>query len=658
MNKTGRFKSNLRVFLLIVFCFVGIGVSDWNHADRSSGDQRLVSPGQIDMPGSIPWSDLGNHVLSQGLLVLADTLNIDECPAHYADDSVTPDRVVLQWIAFTYYKWKEYDLASGKTCVVMEQPSEKILTLNETEILFSASRAGLSAMDTAVELDTRPVDPWDPTLCLPPIPQPIVTPSDLESDDDGKPHQGVSSPVNDSSNVELSWEDCTLAAETPETVIGTDDRQRVGSGATSYPWNTISYASFKQAGSGYRATAFLVSPWAALTNGHVVWDQASGSWSTDMVIYAGQYESGGSVVRPYGSRAAYQLATNTGYTGGSTDAQYDYATVRITSSFAGIGTFMPVVFSGWDIDNNTTTLNLAGYPGTAQGVSTLDQWFDADTSSSQTTTTVARYLMDSSGGNSGGPVWIFSGGNRYVVAIHCCGGTTTNAGPRLGSHNQALIESWVSWTPPDNYTLTVNSSGASNVPISANPSTYAGTTNYTKSNIASGTSIVLTAPGTAGSATFSSWSGCNSTSGTSCTVSMTSNKTITASYSDSDCSAQTALARQPDRSGMLDLLYQVRDTVLAASPDGQWLTDAYYKHSSEVSARLVAEPRLGLQALGVVRTLRPALEQAVAGRKPQLNVRESAAIRDFARALQRGASPELAADLEHFLSMDWGSLAR
>ncbi|MFB1487009.1 MULTISPECIES: M12 family metallo-peptidase [unclassified Thiocapsa] len=210
--------------------------------------------------------------------------------------------------------------------------------------------------------------------------------------------------------------------------------------------------------------------------------------------------------------------------------------------------------------------------------------------------------------------------------------------------------------PPPGYALTVNSSGASNVPISANPSTYGGTTNYTKSGIASGTSILLTVPSTAGSATFNSWSGCNSTSGTNCTVSMTVNKTVTANFSS--CPGQTALARQPDRSRMLDLLYQVRDEVLAASPDGQWLTEVYYKHAREVSARLAAEPRLGLRALELVRMLRPDFEQAVAGRKPQLNVRESAAIRDFARALQRGASPELAADLEHFLSMDWGSLAR
>jgi C1A family cysteine protease len=80
------------------------------------------------------------------------------------------------------------------------------------------------------------------------------------------------------------------------------------------------------------------------------------------------------------------------------------------------------------------------------------------------------------------------------------------------------------------YTLTVNSSGASAVAITANPTTYAGTTNYSKTGIASGTAITLTAPATASSKTFASWTGCDSTSGTSCTLSMTGNRPVTATY--------------------------------------------------------------------------------------------------------------------------------
>ncbi|MEX2013757.1 MAG: CARDB domain-containing protein [Parcubacteria group bacterium] len=83
-----------------------------------------------------------------------------------------------------------------------------------------------------------------------------------------------------------------------------------------------------------------------------------------------------------------------------------------------------------------------------------------------------------------------------------------------------------------NYTLGVNSSGASSVSITGSPSTYSGTTNYTKT-VADGTSLSLTASTTSGSANFSSWSGCNSTSGTgnrTCNVTMSANKTVTVNY--------------------------------------------------------------------------------------------------------------------------------
>ncbi len=80
------------------------------------------------------------------------------------------------------------------------------------------------------------------------------------------------------------------------------------------------------------------------------------------------------------------------------------------------------------------------------------------------------------------------------------------------------------------YTLTVKSAGASKVQIIANPSTYGGSTDYPASNIAGGTLVALTAPSDVGSASFKSWSGCDSISGTVCTVTMSSEKIVTASY--------------------------------------------------------------------------------------------------------------------------------
>ncbi len=99
-------------------------------------------------------------------------------------------------------------------------------------------------------------------------------------------------------------------------------------------------------------------------------------------------------------------------------------------------------------------------------------------------------------------------------------------------------------SPDDEFTLQVNSSGASSVAITASPTAYADTTNYTRSNIPNGTDIYLTAPATAGTANFSSWSGCQSVSGTgnrTCLVSMNQNRTVTANFISSSMTERDIL---------------------------------------------------------------------------------------------------------------------
>jgi hypothetical protein len=118
-------------------------------------------------------------------------------------------------------------------------------------------------------------------------------------------------------------------------------------------------------------------------------------------------------------------------------------------------------------------------------------------------------------------------GNAVFASWSGCSSTSGNNCTVSMTSNKTVTAGYATPT----YTLSVNSSGASAVPISSSTSsTYTGTTNYSRSGISSGTSITLTAPSTAGNAGFSSWSGCSSTSGNNCTVSMISNKTVTAGY--------------------------------------------------------------------------------------------------------------------------------
>ncbi len=92
--------------------------------------------------------------------------------------------------------------------------------------------------------------------------------------------------------------------------------------------------------------------------------------------------------------------------------------------------------------------------------------------------------------------------------------------------NPACIPS----TQSPTYTLTVTSTGASGVAITASPLGYAGTSNYSQTGIAAGSTLTLTAPGIVGTTVFSGWAGCDQAEDSTCSLTMTSSKTVTANY--------------------------------------------------------------------------------------------------------------------------------
>jgi M6 family metalloprotease-like protein len=110
-------------------------------------------------------------------------------------------------------------------------------------------------------------------------------------------------------------------------------------------------------------------------------------------------------------------------------------------------------------------------------------------------------------------------------------GCTTPSGVTCYVTVNASTSVTANYTAPSTYTLSVNSTGATGVAISASPTTYAGTTNYTKTGIAGGTSLTLTAPSSAGGARFANWSGCTTASGVTCYVTVNASTTVTANYS-------------------------------------------------------------------------------------------------------------------------------
>jgi len=123
----------------------------------------------------------------------------------------------------------------------------------------------------------------------------------------------------------------------------------------------------------------------------------------------------------------------------------------------------------------------------------------------------------------------WTGDTTYVADVNSSSTTVT-----MPAADVSLTATYTDLSPVT-YTLTVRSTGASNVLITSSPSGFEGTTDYTKQSISSGTHITLTAPATSGKAAFNSWNGCDSTnqSTRTCTVTMNANRTVTAQY-DSD----------------------------------------------------------------------------------------------------------------------------
>jgi hypothetical protein len=175
-----------------------------------------------------------------------------------------------------------------------------------------------------------------------------------------------------------------------------------------------------------------------------------------------------------------------------------------------------------------------------------------------------------------------------------------------------------------------------------------------------GTRVSLAAD-SADSSVFAGWGGDCAGTQTGCQLTLDEGRVVVAVFDSaggSTCPAEATLATRTDRGPWLGLLDGVRDRVLTETPEGRALIQTYYRNADEVTARLKAEPRLGLQALNLLLKLRAEITAAAAGEPVTLDAQKAEAIRGFARTLRRGASEALAVDLEAFIALDWDGLTR
>jgi V8-like Glu-specific endopeptidase len=396
------------------------------------------------------FTTVGAQIESQAVKTLEFSA-VRECPDGI--EQRLPSRVVLQHIDGVFHKWEEYDLGGkGAFCIFLKKPEQRRLSTGEAKTLLENSTRWREQAPAAGVWEV--LDPNDSRLLAPPAAPKLPddfqiqnAPPSLEPDKPAPPaypcHENRSG---------VSPERVPLSK--PEDVIEADTRSRV-TNTENYPHYLVGYINNTYASDHrFRGTGFIVSPYMVLTNGHMIYSAEEGGYAKKIDFSPGQRQisEGGEVIRPYGTRSASSWQTNEKYIDALTNdpsAQfnYDYAAVFFDTSFSSIGisTYMPLVFNA----AAAGTIDLAGYPAAVQGEGYSRAMWHSSGIVLSGADLIVYYDADTSPGNSGSPIWQYYPDPALIriIAVHAFGAVRFNGGPRLVTQNQALIESWVAWTP-------------------------------------------------------------------------------------------------------------------------------------------------------------------------------------------------------------------
>ena len=397
----------------------------------------------------VDWQQLQQRVESAGLSRVDASLSA--CPSSI--DVNRADRTVLQVIELERYSWREFDLADGSTCVLLIEPQVEALSAERAETLLQASNlwtvpAGAQSLTAAASAPRSPRSRHSDA-------KPLLEKRDLAT----VASQSMRAPSGESVRhradreaVKRSSADATseIQRATAPLVFGGDDRERVRN-TSDFPFATVTYVeSAFPDGSILGFSGVLIAPNTVLTSALAVHQTALGGWADDALVVPGQSQvrEGANIEEPFGSQFATAFEVPQEWFD-SEELTAIYGAIFLDAPFAGITTFMPLVFGA----SPAGLVNMAGYDQQAQGESdSFAQW----TRNGPVTSIDSDFLfyrLDDDGGAIGAPVWeLLANNSRRIVAINCCVASddSANAGLRLTSNNQSLIEEWLDSDPGSN----------------------------------------------------------------------------------------------------------------------------------------------------------------------------------------------------------------
>ncbi len=223
----------------------------------------------------------------------------------------------------------------------------------------------------------------------------------------------------------------------PETVHLPDDRVQI-TNTSAYPWRAHASLRITAAdNSQWIGTGWFIGPHTLMTAGHVVYIKNSGvpgrdGWVKSIIVMPGR--NGNTL--PYGQVTSFNFRSVTGWINDGNE-NYDYGAILLSTELGNtVGWFGFGVYS--DAELVASTGNLSGYPGDKPSGT---QWYDYHKIASVNSRKV-YYDIDTYGGQSGSAVYRVIDGNRYGIAIHAYGGSTTNSGTRISTPVYNNMKAW------------------------------------------------------------------------------------------------------------------------------------------------------------------------------------------------------------------------
>lgn len=206
---------------------------------------------------------------------------------------------------------------------------------------------------------------------------------------------------------------------------------------TEFPYSSVVLVTDTIGNQGWQGSGVLITPDEVLTASHLLYMQGVGTAANITVIPGFSYTAPNAA--PFGvfsgTTIHYLPVQDAGDLISLGQSQYDYAVIHLSKPVQGAG-YMDLL-----PDFGGGTVNVTGYPGTANGVQL--------TSVQNVVDDPAYTILDGTSlgpGSSGGPVWIDENGTPDVVGLVSSGYPYTNAPGydaliTSGVLNQ--IEAWV-----------------------------------------------------------------------------------------------------------------------------------------------------------------------------------------------------------------------